>query len=50
MTDFIQMAMKKNKIVGLSIALVDDQQTVWAKGFGYQDTRIPGYRKKVASH
>ncbi len=31
--------MKKNQVVGLSIALVDDQKTVWAEGFGYADLK-----------
>lgn len=31
--------MKKNDIVGLSIALVDDQRVVWTQGFGYADVR-----------
>jgi CubicO group peptidase (beta-lactamase class C family) len=31
--------MKKNQVVGLSIALVDDQKTVWAQGFGYADLK-----------
>ena len=29
--------MKKNKITGLSVALVDDQKTIWSQGFGYAD-------------
>ena len=29
--------MKRHDVVGLSIALVDDQQVVWAQGFGYAD-------------
>jgi len=29
--------MKKNDVTGLSIALVDDQQVVWAEGFGFAD-------------
>jgi CubicO group peptidase (beta-lactamase class C family) len=37
MKEFIRAAIKKTKTVGLSIALVDDQKTVWAQGFGYQD-------------
>lgn len=32
-----QEEMKKHKITGLSIALVDDQRVVWAEGFGYAD-------------
>lgn len=34
-TGLIGAEMKKNKIVGLSIAVVDDQETVWSEGFGY---------------
>ena len=34
-----QKEMKKNRVVGLSIAIVDDQQTVWARGFGYADKK-----------
>lgn len=37
MTSAIHKQMKKNKIQGLSIALVDDQTVVWAEGFGYAD-------------
>ena len=39
----IKKDMKKWKITGLSIALVDDQGVVWAEGFGYADQakRIP---------
>lgn len=33
----IKKAMAQNHIVGLSIALVDDQTVVWAEGFGYAD-------------
>lgn len=36
-TELIKAEMKKTKTVGLSIALVDDQQTVWLQGFGFQD-------------
>jgi CubicO group peptidase (beta-lactamase class C family) len=35
----IKKEMKKNDVVGLSIALVDDQQVVWAEGFGFADER-----------
>lgn len=31
--------MKKNQVVGLSIAIVDDQRTVWAQGFGDADKK-----------
>jgi CubicO group peptidase (beta-lactamase class C family) len=33
----IRHEMDANAITGLSIALVDDQRIVWAKGFGYAD-------------
>jgi len=33
----IRHEMKKRDVTGLSIALVDDQRVVWAKGFGYAD-------------
>lgn len=36
-TKLIQYEMKKNKVAGLSIALVDDQRIVWSEGFGYAD-------------
>ncbi|MEL6590473.1 MAG: serine hydrolase domain-containing protein, partial [Bacteroidota bacterium] len=32
---YIEKQMKKRNIQGLSIALVDDQEVVWAEGFGY---------------
>lgn len=41
----ISKKMKKHKIMGLSIALVDDQQIVWAEGFGYADKA----KKKTAA-
>jgi CubicO group peptidase (beta-lactamase class C family)/D-alanyl-D-alanine dipeptidase len=34
---FIAREVDDKKLPSLSIALVDDQQVVWAKGFGYQD-------------
>lgn len=37
MTWFIEKEMKEDDIVGLSIALVDDQRIVWQQGFGYAD-------------
>lgn len=39
----IDREMSENEITGLSIALVDDQQVVWEKGFGYADleNKIP---------
>lgn len=36
-TSLISKKMKKYKMTGLSIALVDDQHIVWAEGFGYAD-------------
>ncbi len=41
--ELVQYEMKKNLVEGLSIALVDDQHVVWAKGFGYadQENNIP---------
>jgi CubicO group peptidase (beta-lactamase class C family) len=33
----IQGQMEKHHVQGLSIALVDDQQVIWAQGFGYAD-------------
>jgi len=34
---FIEHQMKDKQLPSLSIALVDDQQIVWARGFGYAD-------------
>jgi CubicO group peptidase (beta-lactamase class C family)/D-alanyl-D-alanine dipeptidase len=34
---FIERQLSEKQIPGLSIALVDDQQTVWAQGFGVAD-------------
>ena len=38
-SQLIRNEMKKNDVVGLSIALVDDQQIAWAQGFGYADEK-----------
>jgi len=35
----INKEMKKHDVIGLSIALVDDQQIVWAQGFGFADEK-----------
>src|ERR1700733_2639423 len=35
--DFIPGEMDRNHVKGLSIALVDGDQVVWVKGFGYAD-------------
>ncbi|HOO45317.1 MAG TPA: hypothetical protein PLM29_03735, partial [Deltaproteobacteria bacterium] len=39
----IKKTMTRNKIIALSIGLVDGQEIVWARGFGYADleNRIP---------
>ena len=34
-----QKEMKRNKVVGLSLAVVDGQKIVWAQGFGYADKK-----------
>jgi len=36
-TRLVQHEMAKNKVTGLSLALVDDQRVVWAQGFGFAD-------------
>lgn len=35
----IDREMDENEITGISIALVDDQQVIWQKGFGYADLK-----------
>ncbi|MGH9685224.1 MAG: serine hydrolase [Candidatus Acidiferrales bacterium] len=37
LSNFIQHEMADKKLPAFSIALVDDQKTVWAQGFGYAD-------------
>lgn len=37
MTSYINRHMAEQQVTGLSIALVDDQRLVWARGFGYAD-------------
>jgi len=37
MTAFIQDHIAQNQVTGLSIALVDGQKVVCARGFGYAD-------------
>ena len=37
MTSFIEEQMQKDQVTGLGIALVDEDRTVWARGFGYAD-------------
>lgn len=36
-SSLIRQEMEKQKVTGLSIALVDDQKVVWAEGFGFAD-------------
>jgi CubicO group peptidase (beta-lactamase class C family) len=36
---FIEQQMADKKLPGLSIAVVDDQEIVWAAGFGFADTK-----------
>jgi len=36
-TALIEQRMQENQVTGLSIALVDGQEVVWAQGFGYAD-------------
>jgi len=36
-TALIEQRMQENQVTGLSIAIVDGQDVVWAKGFGYAD-------------
>ena len=40
LTWLIQKEMKKNQVMGLSIAIVDDQTIVWKRGFGYADAKL----------
>ncbi|MCA1600235.1 MAG: serine hydrolase [Acidobacteria bacterium] len=46
---FIEHEMQDKDLPSLSIALVDDQQVVWAKGFGFADpkTRVPATAETV---
>jgi Beta-lactamase class C and other penicillin binding proteins len=37
MRELIEKTMKSSKVVGLSFALVDNQEVVWSEGFGYSD-------------
>ena len=48
-SQLIRKEMSKNDVVGLSIALVDDQKVVWAQGFGYADEKkeIPATAETV---
>lgn len=42
-SSYIEEGMDKYDIVGLSIALVDGDKTVWSEGFGYADKKT-GFR------
>ena len=46
---FIQREMAEKELPALSIALIDDQQTVWAEGFGFADpqTKKPATAETV---
>ncbi len=46
---FIAQQVRQHRLPALSIALIDDQQTIWAKGFGYQDpqAQIPATAETV---
>ena len=51
---YIQHEMARHKLAGLSIALVDDQEIIWARGFGWADAAAkvpagPDTRYRVAS-
>lgn len=49
LSKFIQHEMQDKQLPAFSIALVDDQQIVWAQGFGYADPnkKIPATAKTV---
>ena len=54
MESYIQHEMKRFKLAGLSIALVDDQKIIWARGFGWADAEAkvpagPDTRYRVGS-
>lgn len=49
LSKFVQHEMADKKLPAFSIALVDDQQVVWAQGFGHADpdTKIPATAETV---
>ncbi|MCL2021461.1 MAG: beta-lactamase family protein [Betaproteobacteria bacterium] len=54
MESYIQHEMARFKLAGLSIALVDDQEIIWARGFGWADVEAriqtgPDTRYRVGS-
>ena len=48
-SDYITKTMKENKIIGLSVALVCNDEVVWSEGFGWADreNKIPAEPKTV---
>lgn len=40
LTAYITEQMKKANVKGLSVALVDDQEVIWAEGFGVSDEKL----------
>jgi CubicO group peptidase (beta-lactamase class C family) len=54
LASLIQREMKRKKVAGISIALIDDQQIVWSQGFGWADVAAkvpatPNSRYRVGS-
>lgn len=49
MATYIEQVMEENQVAGLSIALVDEDEVVWEKGFGYADItrQIPANEKTI---
>jgi CubicO group peptidase (beta-lactamase class C family) len=39
LTWLTQKEMKRHKVVGVSIAIVDYQKVIWARGFGFSDVK-----------
>ena len=39
LTWLVQKEMKRYNVIGVSIAIVDDQEVVWAQGFGFSDKK-----------
>jgi len=48
-SQLIKKEMKRNRVTGLSIALVDDQRIIWAEGFGFADkaNKVPATQETV---
>src|SRR5207245_4561882 len=49
LSKFVQHEMEDKKLPAFSIALVEDQQVIWAQGFGYADPdlKIPASPETV---